>query len=104
MPVQVQCPRCGSEIVPGRAADKAALAFGLLAAVYQQTDSQYKLTLLDAKTGDRKWDIKLQGDTVGGGDADGVVVTNRNVILPRAYGVEVYGVANGKKVGRIGEF
>jgi hypothetical protein len=33
-----------------------------------------------------------------------VVLTNRYVILPRAYGVEVYRVSNGKKAGRIGEF
>jgi outer membrane protein assembly factor BamB len=60
-------PSKDADTVPGRACDKAALGYGSFAAVYQQTDSQYKLTLLDAKTGDRKWDIELGGDTVGGG-------------------------------------
>jgi hypothetical protein len=87
-----------------RALEHADLRFGLFAASYMESDEIWRLALLDAKSGDKKWDVKLDSGVVGGGEPDGVTLSQRYVYAAHGYGVEVYRISNGKRVGRIGEF
>jgi len=81
------------------------LAQGRLFAVSERERAEAHLVALDARTGDRRWDIALHQSEPGGsrGAAEALVATATRVYVVRTGGsLDIYDASTGASVGSIG--
>ncbi len=79
-----------------------ALAGGRFVAPYELTSKGWHFTALDARSGQRVWDIPLRSQ-IGVDEPEGFALSAARVYVMRTSSLEVYDARDGALVGTVGE-